>query len=142
MSTTVESEFLTIAEAAAILKVDRSTIRRWIDRGDLPAYRVGQRAVRLRRDELDRMITPMRASGTETDELTKLKERKLTPEERDRALKAIEDARKLALEIYERRGRKLFSPSVEIIHEMRDERTEHLWEVVTGSRSDQTEQPS
>lgn len=142
MNTTIDTEFLTIAEAAALLKVDRSTIRRWIDRGDLPAYRVGQRAVRLRRDELERVIAPVRPSKVDADELARIKERKLTPEERDRALAAIEDARKLALEIYERRGRKLFSPSLEIIHEMREERDAQLWEAVTHTPYERDEKPS
>jgi excisionase family DNA binding protein len=34
--------FVTITEAAAILEIDPRTVRRAIDRGDVPAVRVGQ----------------------------------------------------------------------------------------------------
>lgn len=33
---------LTVAECAALLRVDRKTVRRLIERGDLPALRVGR----------------------------------------------------------------------------------------------------
>ncbi len=33
--------FLTVAEIAAVLKVNAQTVRNWIDRGELPAVRVG-----------------------------------------------------------------------------------------------------
>ena len=41
-------EFLTVAEVAAILKLNQQTVRNWIDQGSLPAVRVGRR-VRIRR---------------------------------------------------------------------------------------------
>jgi excisionase family DNA binding protein len=34
-------EYLTVAEAASLLRVHKSTIWRWIENGSLPAYRVG-----------------------------------------------------------------------------------------------------
>jgi excisionase family DNA binding protein len=34
-------KFLTVAEVAAILKLNQQTIRNWIDQGSLPALRVG-----------------------------------------------------------------------------------------------------
>lgn len=48
-----QSELLTIAEAAELVKVDPSTIRRWIKSGRLHALRPGPRTVRVRRSELD-----------------------------------------------------------------------------------------
>ncbi|MGZ4307666.1 MAG: helix-turn-helix domain-containing protein [Solirubrobacteraceae bacterium] len=39
----VDDEFLTVAEVAAILKLNQQTIRNWIDQGSLPALlRVGR----------------------------------------------------------------------------------------------------
>jgi hypothetical protein len=35
----VDDEFLTVAEVAAILKLNQQTIRNWIDQGSLPALR-------------------------------------------------------------------------------------------------------
>ncbi|MGH2531480.1 MAG: helix-turn-helix domain-containing protein [Thermomicrobiales bacterium] len=136
MSTTTDTEFLTVAEAASILKVDRSTVRRWIDRGDLPAVRVGQRSLRIRRNDLDRVIEPARPV-TEADEIERLKAKRLTPEEQARAFAAIESARALRQELFEKYG--LFSPSWEIIHEMREERDEQLWQAVTGSYDERGE---
>jgi excisionase family DNA binding protein len=48
-------EFLTVADVAELLKLNQQTVRNWIDRGDLPAVRIGRR-VRIRRSELEAMI--------------------------------------------------------------------------------------
>ncbi len=66
-------EFLTVAEVAELLKLNPQTIRNWIDNGQLPAVRVGQRRVRIKRTDLDRLIeegyTGARSAGaTETPE--------------------------------------------------------------------------
>jgi excisionase family DNA binding protein len=34
-------EFLNVAEVAELLKLNPQTIRNWLDRGELPAVRVG-----------------------------------------------------------------------------------------------------
>jgi len=44
-------EFLTVAEVAAILKLNQQTVRNWITDGKLPAVRVGERRVRIRRTD-------------------------------------------------------------------------------------------
>ena len=54
----VDEEYLTVAEAATLLRVAPSTIRRWIREGDVPAYRIGRRRVALKRDDLSNLITP------------------------------------------------------------------------------------
>jgi len=43
-----EESYLTVAEVAAVLKLNQQTVRNWIDQGSLPALRVGRR-VRIRR---------------------------------------------------------------------------------------------
>lgn len=40
------SEFVSVGQAAAIIGVDESTVRRWIDRGQLAGDRVGPRGWR------------------------------------------------------------------------------------------------
>ena len=125
MATSMDTEYLTVAEAASILKVDPSTIRRWIDGGTLRANRVGPRSIRVRRDDLMNVLGPVGRIETE-QVIASLKEIRLTPEEKERALQALENTRRFAQELYEKRGRRLFSPSWEIINEMRDERTEDL----------------
>jgi excisionase family DNA binding protein len=56
----VDADFATVPEAATILGVSPSTVWRWIASGDLPAYRIGPRFVRVRRSELSAMIRPAR----------------------------------------------------------------------------------
>jgi excisionase family DNA binding protein len=49
-------EFLTVAEVAEILKLNQQTVRNWITDGKLPAVRVGQRRVRIRRADFERLL--------------------------------------------------------------------------------------
>lgn len=51
----VRDVFLTVAEVAERLRVNPQTVRNWIDRGRLPATRVGRR-VRVRQADLGRFI--------------------------------------------------------------------------------------
>lgn len=127
MSAMPDEEYLTVAEAAALLKVSQSTIWRWIDQGDLSAYRVGQRRVRLRRRDLARLITPIhrRAEGRRAVPEADLS-RPLSGTEQKRMLDAIEQAERFQQELLKRRGGKLFSSSTEIIRELRRERTDEL----------------
>jgi hypothetical protein len=106
----------------------------------LPAYRVGQRHVRVKRDDLARVITPAKstnrqigknsappqAAGIGMREVTSVDEiRPLTPEERDRALAAIARATRLREELREKYG--VFEPPAwELLNEARRERTEQL----------------
>ena len=125
----MDEEFVTVAEAAALLRVATSTIRRWIREGDVPAHRIGRRRVALRRADLARLITPARPAA-ETKDNVAVNEpvvgRRLTPEEVQQALDAMDRARRHAAEIQARRGGKLFPPSWITINEQRDERTRQL----------------
>lgn len=138
---TLGEDLLTVAEAAAELRVGRSTIRRWIRRGDVPAYRVGQRRVALKRADLAALITPAtaiaenggnaarpvpEASPPLTPEQRRQAIPRLTPEQQRQGLEALESAKCLQAEILARRGGKLFSPSWELLNEARDERSREL----------------
>jgi excisionase family DNA binding protein len=46
-SETHPEEFLTVDEAAAILKVKSTTVRQWVRDGRIPCYRLGPRAIRF-----------------------------------------------------------------------------------------------
>jgi excisionase family DNA binding protein len=54
-------EFLTVAEVAALLKINEQTVRNWIDRGELAAVRAGRR-VRIRRSALDEVLRAVPSS--------------------------------------------------------------------------------
>jgi len=129
MTSILDDEFLTVAEAAALLKVHKSTIRRWIDQGSLPAYRLGQRRVALKRTDVARLITPLDVPGkvgvaAAQDDCAPLEP--LTPQEREQGLIAVERARRLQAEMLAKRGGQPFSPSWEILAELRDERSREL----------------
>ena len=48
----MDDEFLTVAEVAELLKLNKQTVRNWINRGELPAVRLGDRRVRIKRSDL------------------------------------------------------------------------------------------
>jgi excisionase family DNA binding protein len=125
----VDEEYVTVAEAATLLRVAPSTIRRWIREGDVPAHRIGRRRVALRRADLAGLITPARPAA-ETKGNAAVDEpvvgRRLTPEEVQQALDALDRAQRHAKETRARRGGKLFPPAWITINEQRDERTRQL----------------
>jgi excisionase family DNA binding protein len=125
----IDEDFVTVAEAARLLRVAPSTVRRWIRQGDVLAHRIGRRRVALRRADLARLITPARPTA-ETNGNPAAAEpvvgRRLTPEEKARALEAMDRLKELRKRTFEERGGKLFPPSWETINEMRDERTRQL----------------
>jgi excisionase family DNA binding protein len=55
---TPPQQFLTMAEVAAMYRVDRQTIRRFIADGDLPAFRIGK-AIRIRRQDVEKLLVPI-----------------------------------------------------------------------------------
>jgi len=52
-------EFLTINETAALLRITTRSVRRYVTEGKLPAYRVGERWVRVKREDVERLFTPI-----------------------------------------------------------------------------------
>jgi excisionase family DNA binding protein len=136
----IDERYVTVAEAAALLKVSRSTLWRWIDQGELPAYRLGQRRVLIKREDLGRLLTPARGTdpsgekphrggGGNMTEIEREREwlsRPLTKQEQEKALAALEAAREFSAEMLRRRGGEPFSDSAEIVREMREERTREL----------------
>lgn len=112
-----------------MLHVHPSTIRRWIARGDLPAYRSGHRRVVLKRPDLERMIAPTHEQAwsirdqLERDYRRAPIKRRLTPEEQRRGLEALERIARSRAEIMAERGAEPLTPaSWELLNEARDER--------------------
>lgn len=125
----IDNEYVTVGEAATLLRVAPSTVRRWIREGNVAAYRLGQRRIGLRRGDLDSLITPVGPQEERESEAAwddDAKPRRLTPEEQKRGLDALERMIALSDKIMARRGGEPFSPSWELINEARDERSRQL----------------
>ena len=125
----VADEYVTVTQAATLLHVAPSTIRRWIREGVVPAYRIGRRRVVLKRTDLMNLITPSRAAGEKGDDTVRGERamiRPLTPEEQRRALAALERVERLQQRILNEWGGAPVSPSWELLNEARDERTRQL----------------
>lgn len=129
MTSNVGVEFITIDQAAALLDVDRSTVRRWIGKGKLPAYRLGERHVRLKRSDLDRIVTPIARTPMRQTEVRERIELPppLTAAGKAEALAAARRGRELRHELRDRWGatqRDL--PAYELINLAREERSWRL----------------
>ena len=59
MTISTEHELLTVTEAADRLRCTTRFVRMLIADGRLPALRLGQRAIRLRLDDVDHLLTPV-----------------------------------------------------------------------------------
>src|SRR4051812_24047648 len=57
-----EPEYLKVEEVAARLKLKEKTIRDWILRGELPAYKLGKEW-RIRRDDFDQAMQARRTTA-------------------------------------------------------------------------------
>jgi excisionase family DNA binding protein len=56
-----EPEYLKVEEVATLLRVHVRTVRDWIQRGEIQAYKIGKEW-RIRRDDLDRAMQARRVS--------------------------------------------------------------------------------
>lgn len=123
----IDEEFLSVAEAATRLRVASSTIRRWIREGDLPAYRLGRRRVGLKRGDLDRLVTPVRAAPYENQmsHITTDEPRRFTAAERRRGLEIMDELERMAKAITAERGAP-FPSSTEILAQQREARMRQL----------------
>jgi excisionase family DNA binding protein len=56
-------EYYTKKEVAALLRVERRTIERWMAAGRLPFLRIGKRAIRISRHDLAMFVAENRVSS-------------------------------------------------------------------------------
>lgn len=52
----------TVLQVMEATQLSERTLRKWIAEGDLPAYRLGGRAVRIRREDLEAIATRVRSA--------------------------------------------------------------------------------
>ena len=124
----INEDYLSVAEAAELLKVAKSTIWRWINQGDLPAYRFGHRHVLINQKDLSRLIAPARAEkGKEILEHERQRlSCPMTGDEQEKALAAIDAAERFSRRLREQQTGQLFPDSVEVIRQVREKRTKSL----------------
>lgn len=58
-----ERRYLSVEAAASYIDVSTQTIRRYIDTGQLPAYRLGKRLIKIQQADLDGMFRRIPAVG-------------------------------------------------------------------------------
>lgn len=119
-------DLLSVKEAAKQLRVSEPTIWRWINQLLLPAYRVGQKRVYVKRTDLETLISPARERRGPMDGAEKGSARPLSQRERRQVLDAVQESRRHLSEMLEARGGTLFTRSGELLEEARGERSEQL----------------
>jgi len=60
--------YVTVAEAAALLRLSDSTIRRRVESGDISGYRFGERAIRIPASELRAFVQKSRTDSGDAAE--------------------------------------------------------------------------
>ncbi len=126
-----DTGYVTVAEAAKRLHVSHPTVWRWIKAGTLPAYRVGPKNIRIREADLAAVIHPAAPRGevSPVADVTANQTMTISPmteEERQRGLVALKDLDELQERMAAARDGQPFSSSVDLIQEMREERSRHL----------------
>ncbi len=132
MQSEIEREYVTQAEAAKLLGISKATLHRWIKRGVLPAYSIGPRRVRIKRADVARVIKPMSLSDTQVTAANW--GRKMTEQEVQQLRKALRMADELRASILRRRNGVPMPSSADLIREEREERTEHLLDILDDAR--------
>jgi excisionase family DNA binding protein len=119
---------LTVVQAAQQLSIHPSTIRRWIDQGRLPAYRVGEKRIGVKPSDLAKVVTPLSGRHRQAELMVKPEEvtiPSLTDTEQRRALQALAELRRLREELAAKYGNPS-QESWELLSDSRDERTHDM----------------
>jgi excisionase family DNA binding protein len=125
--------YVTVTEAAKRLQVSHPTVWRWIRSGKLAAYRVGPKTIRVKEADLAALIQPVAPSRTGENTMrgslstnTSVDTTPLTDEERQRGLAALAKLDDFQERLLAARGGQPFPSSVDVIQQMREERSERL----------------
>jgi len=129
MQQLVKDEYITVADAAQVLRVSTVTLHRWIKQGRLPAFYVGPRQIRIRRADLAKVVTPVLGEGVSTIkeiEPSHIIVEPLTDGEAEQGWKALKQADTLIETIRARRKGKPLADSAALIRRAREERSRQL----------------
>ena len=117
VSRMVAQAYCTVADAARELHVSPSTVWRWIDAGKLRAYRAGEHTIRIKREDLERVLRPVRPTQVSSTESTMRPRRTATPPEQ------LERRKQLVARILKLREQANIAPltAAELVRQVRDE---------------------
>jgi excisionase family DNA binding protein len=125
VSIAVMDDLVSVREAAKLLRISESTAWRWINQHRLPAYRVGQKRVYVKRADLATVVEPARSEdGPIVDPRASAK--RMTPEESKRTLAALAKLKEIQEEMLTERGGKPWIPAWKIINQQRELRSRQL----------------
>lgn len=117
---------LSVAEAAERYRVHPATIRRWIDRGLVPAYRVGERRIGIKETDLVKAVSPRpKKARRQADDTGRAIPPQITPEDQERAREIVRRTRERRAQLAAKYG-PVVPPSWVLINEARDRRSHEL----------------
>jgi excisionase family DNA binding protein len=119
---TPQGQFVSVGEAARLLRVSESTIWRWINENLVPSYRIGKKRIYLKREELAPLIRPAHRARADLERLN------LFPMSTPRpGVDPVDQALALHAKWREKHGQAARRPEAwEDINQMRDQRTRDL----------------
>lgn len=131
MSSVPDHDMMTIREVAELLRVSEITVARWIKQGRLPAFRVGPRAVRIRRADVVGLMKPANAgvalnADAEPGIVLGLPMALPSASDVEQRAEAFRRAKDLRQRILERRGGKPLTDSANLIRDVRARRSQRL----------------
>jgi excisionase family DNA binding protein len=118
MPVETQTDYYNVSEAARFLHVSPSTVWRWIAAEKLPAYRVGVRTVRIKKEDLERIMAPVRGKEVHVERAKVLGEPPSAAE--------LARRQKVVAQILANREKRSIAPltSADLIHQVREEREE------------------
>jgi excisionase family DNA binding protein len=117
-------------EAADYLRISEATVWRYVDQDIIPAYRLGPKRVWFKREDLDRLLKPLKGPGEKKERKVNKNYKAIATFPMEAGARSSWDAFDRAADLRERimarRGGVVFSDSTEIINAAREARSDEV----------------